>query len=142
CIFFRPAPSFRAGAEISRQFRYDPAAEGVTMIPNPQLIVERLREFQRSVRDLIIRSRSAGSLHEVSRVSSADTIYKIDTDVDPILETFCEEWGKSTPLVLVAEGLEGPDGHEVESRVFPHGANESDAQIRVIVDPIDGTRGI
>src|SRR5690242_6692289 len=113
-----------------------------TMVPNPLAIVDRLREFQRTVRDLIIRSRSAGSLHEVSRVSAADTIYKIDTDIDPILETFCEEWGRTTPLIVIAEGLEGRDGNEVEHRVFPHGASESDAQIRVIVDPIDGTRGI
>jgi hypothetical protein len=112
------------------------------MIDNPQAIVDGLREFQRRVRDLIIRSRQQGSLHEVSRVSTADTIYKIDTDVDPILEEFCEEWSKTTPLVLIAEGLEGPDGKEVEHRVFPHGASESDAKIRVIVDPIDGTRGI
>ena len=48
---------------------------------------------------------------------------------------------RSTPLVLMAEGMEGPDGNEVESRVFPAGANESDAQIRLIIDPIDGTRG-
>ena len=112
------------------------------MIQNPQAIVDRLREFQRTVRDVVIKSHSAGSLHEVSRVSSADTIYKIDTDVDPILEAFCEEWGKTTPLVLIAEGLEGPDGKEAEHVVFPHGTKESDAKIRVIVDPIDGTRGI
>ena len=112
------------------------------MIENPEAIVERLRGFQRAVRDVIIQSRNAGSLHEVSRVSTADTIYKIDTDVDPILEKFCEEWGKETPLVLIAEGLEGADGTEAEYVVFPHGTKEADAKIRVIVDPIDGTRGI
>jgi hypothetical protein len=112
------------------------------MIENPQAIVDRLREFQRTVRDVIIESRNAGSLHKVSRVSTADTIYKIDSDVDPILEKFCEEWGKETPLVLIAEGLEGADGTEAEHVVFPRGTTESDATIRVIVDPIDGTRGI
>jgi fructose-1,6-bisphosphatase/inositol monophosphatase family enzyme len=106
-------------------------------------IVDRLKNFQGLVRDAVIESRQqAGGLHEVSRSSSADTIYKIDTAVDPILESFCEEWGKTTPLVLVAEGLEGPDGQEVARRVFPQGVNEADAAIRVIVDPIDGTRGI
>ena len=105
-------------------------------------ILDRLRAFQRKVRDVVTQSRDAGSLHEVSRVSWADTIYKIDTDVDPILEQFCEEWGQTMPLVLVAEGLEDQSGREVDYRVFPHGASESDAKIRVIVDPIDGTRGI
>jgi hypothetical protein len=105
-------------------------------------ILDRLRAFQRQVRDVVIASRNAGSLHEVSRISSADTIYKIDADVDPILEEFCEEWGKKTPLVLIAEGLEDSSGRELDYRVFPHGASEADAKIRVIVDPIDGTRGI
>jgi hypothetical protein len=110
---------------------------------DPDRVVEKLKSFQATVRDVVRKSHGTrGGLHEVSRSSSADTIYKIDTEVDPILEHFCDEWGKETPLVLVAEGLEGPDGHEVDSRVFPQGAKESDAKIRVIVDPIDGTRGI
>jgi hypothetical protein len=43
--------------------------------------------------------------------------------------------------VLIAEGLENESGRE-GSRVFPTGTAEEDAAIRVIVDPIDGTRGI
>jgi hypothetical protein len=111
-------------------------------LDNPQHVVDRLLEFQRHVRDVIIRSRETEGLHEVTRSSSADTIYRIDAEVEPILEAFCEEWGKSTPLVLIAEGLEDEDGREVEHRVFPRGTREQDAAIRVIVDPIDGTRGI
>jgi hypothetical protein len=44
--------------------------------------------------------------------------------------------------VLIAEGLEDPDGNEVDHRVFPSGTRQEDAALRVIVDPIDGTRGI
>ena len=66
------------------------------MLDHPQDIVDRLREFQRTVREVVMKSHRAGSLNEVSRISSADTIYKIDTVVDPILEAFCEEWGKSS----------------------------------------------
>ncbi len=113
-------------------------------LSDPQSIVDRLRQFQRLVRDTIIRSRKESGdagLHEVSRSTAADTIYKIDTEVDPILEQFCEEWGRETPLVLIAEGME--DEHGVEGPVvFPHGTAEEKAHIRVIVDPIDGTRGI
>ena len=113
----------------------------VSSVYNPQVVVEKLRQFQRQVRDVIVKSRTAGDLAEVSRSSSADTIYKIDTEVDPILEAFCQEWGRETPLVLVAEGLE--DARGVEGPVtFPRGTREQDAQLRVIVDPIDGTRGI
>jgi len=82
-----------------------------------------------------------GDLHAVNRSSTADTIYQIDTVVEPVLEEFCREWGKTTPLVLVAEGLEDEEGRE-GPRVFPEGTPEDRAVLRMIVDPIDGTRGI
>lgn len=108
---------------------------------SPQRIIDRLIAFQTKVRDVIIESRQRQGLHEVDRSSSADTIYRIDAVVDPILESFCEEWGRETPLVLIAEGLEDAAGNEIEM-VFPHGTPADKAEIRVIVDPIDGTRGI
>lgn len=112
------------------------------MLSNPQAIVDRLRSFQTTVRSLLIDSRKAKDLHAVNRSSAADTIYRIDTVVEPVLVEFCREWAKSTPLVLIAEGLEDDDGREVHHRVFPAGTREEDAALRVIVDPIDGTRGI
>jgi fructose-1,6-bisphosphatase/inositol monophosphatase family enzyme len=112
------------------------------MLPNPQSIIDRLKSFQATVRSLLIESRKAKDLHAVSRSSSADTIYAIDAVVEPVLVEFCTEWAKTTPMVLVAEGLEGPDGHEVDRLTLPLGSKEEDAVIRVIVDPIDGTRGI
>lgn len=104
-------------------------------------VLQRLGEFQSSVRDALIQTRRATHMHAVQRSSSADTIYAIDAAVDPILERFCEEWSKTTPFVLVAEGLEDA-GIELTHRVFPRGVREEDALIRVIVDPIDGTRGL
>jgi hypothetical protein len=114
------------------------------VIANAEAIVDRLKAFQRTVRDAVVSSRTAGSLHNVSRSSSADTIYAIDTRVEPLLEAFCEQWAaEDGPLVVIAEGLEDASGHEVEQRIFPSsGARESDAKLRLIVDPIDGTRGI
>ena len=112
------------------------------MLPDPQSIVDRLKAFQATVRSLLIDARRATDLHAVNRASSADTIYQIDAVVEPVLVAFCQEWARTTPLVLVAEGLEGPDGTEVESLTFPLGSREEDAALRVIVDPIDGTRGI
>src|SRR5439155_17326595 len=73
-----------------------------------------------------------------SDVCSSDLI---DTAVDPVLESFCEEWGKETPLVLIAEGLEDEHGKEAP-QAFPRGTREEDAKLRLIVDPIDGTRGL
>lgn len=111
---------------------------------DPHRTLDRLKSFQRDVRDRVIRSRhSAAQLHSVTRSSAADTIYAIDAHVDPLLLAFCERWAaEDGPLVLIAEGLEDERGNEVASRIFPAGASEGDASIRVIVDPIDGTRGI
>src|SRR5207302_6023501 len=91
-------------------------------LQNAQAIVERLKEFQREVRHALLRSRASQAVDasQVRRDSTADTIYQIDTLVEPLLEAFCEEWAKQTPLVVVAEGLENERGEE-GSRVFPQG---------------------
>lgn len=106
-----------------------------------QPILHRLKSLQREIRRTLIASRSRQNLHEVSHASAADTIYRIDAEVEPILDRFCSEWAREIPLVLIAEGLEDEHGNE-GPKVFPAGASEQDAAIRVIVDPIDGTRGI
>lgn len=112
------------------------------MLPiDPNAVIDRLREFQRVVRDALVCSRDRSDLNAVDRATRADTIYQIDTVVEPLLEEFCREWGKTTPLVLIAEGIENEDGRE-GTRVFPQGIREAEAEIRVIVDPIDGTRGL
>lgn len=111
------------------------------MLPDPDSIVARLKEFQATVRGLLVRSRAAQGLSDVRRDSAADTIYQIDTLVEPILEDFCRDWARTTPLVLIAEGIESEGGAE-GVKVFPEGAAEADAQVRLIVDPIDGTRGL
>lgn len=112
------------------------------MSEQPEPILDRLRQFQRTVRQLLIHSRRQPALHAISRDMAADTIYQIDTLVEPMLEEFCREWAQTTPLVLVAEGLQGAvDGRE-GVKVFPEGGREDDAEIRLIVDPIDGTRGL
>jgi fructose-1,6-bisphosphatase/inositol monophosphatase family enzyme len=109
---------------------------------DPQRIIDRLIEFQRAVRDQVIASRrSTADLSAATRATAADTIYAIDTVVEPMLEEFCRDWARTTPLVLIAEGVEGAGGVE-GIKVFPEGAREQDTQIRLLVDPIDGTRGI
>ncbi len=71
--------------------------------------------------------------------SSDDTIYQIDRDVEDLLieeiETHAEELGG---VVLVAEGLE----REGELYTAPNSIDPADAAWRILMDPIDGTRGI
>ncbi len=107
------------------------------MLSNTDAIVLKLRELQRRIRDTIVKARDEANLHLVSRASSADTIYQLDMLIEPVLEEFCEEWGKTLPMVVIAEGLEPETG-----RVFPKGAKAADTPVRVIFDPVDGTRGL
>ena len=111
------------------------------MLPlDPQDVVDRLIEFQRTVR-AGDRIATASGNEPGRRAGAADTIYAIDTVVEPMLEDFCRDWAQKTPLVLIAEGVENETGVE-GVKVFPEGEREQDAQIRLLVDPIDGTRGI
>lgn len=68
--------------------------------------------------------------------AEGDTIYAIDRVSEGALVSALAEVSREEPLVLMAEGL--PDG----SLVLPRGAREDDCRWRLLVDPIDGTRGL
>src|SRR3712207_6547127 len=86
--------------------------ESDELLHNPDPIIDRLKDFQRTVRRRLIDSWKAKDRHTVSPSSAADTIYAIDAVVEPVLEDFCRDWAKTTPLVLVAEGVENESGQE------------------------------
>ena len=112
-------------------------------LANTEAVVDRLKALQRLIRDEVIRGRAAGRPDQVIRSSSADTIYRLDAAVEPLLVEYMSRWAADDgPLVLVAEGLEDGGGREVPWRTFPESASEADAALRIIVDPIDGTRGL
>ena len=70
-------------------------------------------------------------------MSAGDTIYAIDrVSEEPLLEFFEYEVAPIAPHVLIAEGIEGAQ------IVLPRDTSEAQALWRIIVDPIDGTRGL
>jgi fructose-1,6-bisphosphatase/inositol monophosphatase family enzyme len=106
---------------------------------NGEHIVQKLLELGRLVRDAVLLTRGhSADLAQVHKHTTADTIYEIDRHAEPAIVRFCEHWSQELPLVLVAEGI-GPRGQEGKM-VFPAGMPESSAQLRLIIDPIDGTR--
>ncbi len=109
---------------------------GGLSLPNPADIVRRLRELQCMIRDAIVASRGS-PLSGVERATQADTIYQLDTLVEPIVDDYCRHWSITLPMVVIAEGLEPESG-----KVFPEGLEESRAVARIIFDPVDGTRGL
>ncbi|HEU5131465.1 MAG TPA: inositol monophosphatase family protein, partial [Pyrinomonadaceae bacterium] len=100
-----------------------------------------IRRIHERVRDAVVEQCERAALEELSDVaddeSEGDTIYAIDRVSEELLvELFANEIATQAPIVLIAEGI--ADGQ----LVLPEGASESDAVWRVIVDPIDGTRGL
>ena len=100
-----------------------------------------IRRIHERVRDAVVAQCERAVLEELSDVaddeSQGDTIYAIDRVSEELLvELFANEIATLAPIVLIAEGIAGGQ------LVLPVAASESGAVWRVIVDPIDGTRGV
>lgn len=106
-----------------------------------RLLLDPIRRIHEKVRDAVVAASQEASVDQLAEVSddesSGDTIYAVDRISEEVLiDLFEREVANLAPLVLIAEGIEG--GH----LVLPRGAAETDAAWRVVVDPIDGTRGL
>ncbi|MEO6391769.1 MAG: inositol monophosphatase family protein [Pyrinomonadaceae bacterium] len=99
-----------------------------------------LKRLHESIREAVVTEceRSAlESLSEIAQEEEGDTIYAIDrVSEELIVEFFEREIAPLTSVVLIAEGI--ADG----KLVLPRGIVEAAATWRIIVDPIDGTRGL
>jgi hypothetical protein len=107
---------------------------------NPEYFVTKLLQIQEQIQKSVIKQLTTVSTEQLSRVvldAEGDTLYALDTGIEGILLKCFEDWSEEISLVLVCEGL--PEGGIT---VFPKGLKPNDAEIRVIVDPIDGTRGM
>lgn len=109
-------------------------------LPSGDRILARLRELHHrmlvGLRRQLLRSASE-DLAAPAEVRGGDAIYRIDEKGEQILLDFCADWSREAPFLLIAEGL-----GETGERMFPEGADRESAAFRLIVDPIDGTRGL
>ena len=105
---------------------------------------ERMRgllcRLQDDIRDALISARAsaaAGGFASVAAVTAADTIYGIDkVSEGTVLGWLAVSWPPEWPVELVMEGI-GEDGVPV---TFPRHTPLSQTRVKLIVDPIDGTR--
>jgi len=109
--------------------------------PEIGALLAPLRRLHDQARDVITAACERTAVEELARVdddtAEGDTIYTVDRVSEAsMVELFEREIAGIAPLVLIGEGL--PGGRIV----LPQGATETDAVWRVIVDPIDGTRGL
>src|SRR5215475_1401783 len=113
----------------------------MSLVSDLRALVDPLRNLQESVRDSVINACQRAELEELARVdddsSTGDTIYAVDRISEELLvELFEREIARIAPIILIGEGLPS------SKLVLPRGTPESQALWRVIVDPIDGTRGL
>lgn len=104
-------------------------------------IAESIKKLHENIRDEILNTCEKSSLQQLSRVvheGKGDTIYSIDRISEKlIVEYFETELTGIAPVILIAEGI-AEDGYIV----LPSGTSEEEAEYRIIMDPIDGTREI
>jgi len=105
-----------------------------------KVLLESILNIHAAIRDEVVAACEHSAESDLSQIASddaGDTIYAIDRiSEERLIELFESQIATHIPLVLIGEGL--PDGKVL----LPRGIAEDDAQIRVIVDPIDGTRGL
>ncbi|MFO0789062.1 MAG: hypothetical protein U0805_06360 [Pirellulales bacterium] len=99
-----------------------------------------LRRLHDHIRGLVVAACEEHGPTELARVAhegTGDVIYAIDRiSEDALVNAFTREIAAHEPIILIGEGLPG-------GRItLPTSANPADARWRIIVDPIDGTRGL
>ncbi len=83
-----------------------------------------------------LRTESVERLASVAGERGGDIIYRLDEHGEAALLTLCDEWAREEPFLLVAEGL------EQGQRLCPRHADRARLAFTLIVDPVDGTRGL
>jgi fructose-1,6-bisphosphatase/inositol monophosphatase family enzyme len=103
-------------------------------------LLSPLRELHERIRGGVVEACERASINELAKVVSedeGDTIFALDRVSEELLIDFFErEVAPFTPVLLIAEGLSGGQ------IALPRGTADADIRWRIIVDPIDGTRGL
>ncbi len=104
------------------------------------VLLAALRLLHEQIRDRVVAACERSDTEQLAHVADEtdeDTIYQIDRVGEVELVAFLERHvAPRFPIVLIAEGLaEG-------QIVLPRGTSENEARWRIIMDPIDGTRGL
>jgi fructose-1,6-bisphosphatase/inositol monophosphatase family enzyme len=106
---------------------------------DPDTLLAPLLALHERIRTSVVGARARQSSDDLAAVADdgiGDTIYGIDRVSEEALVAGLSEIARTEPLVLVAEGIPGG------SMVLPEGTREDQCRWRLLVDPIDGTRGL
>lgn len=100
---------------------------------DPQELLEPIRAIHNRVRDAVVQAcerQDVAELSGVDRDAATDTIYSIDVVSEQTIQNLFQDLRRQHRFVLTGEGLEDDS------------PSDAAAEWRIIVDPIDGTRGL
>lgn len=110
------------------------------MLRDPAALLERLRAIHAGIRARVLAACEGAALEDLAAVvadGTGDTIFALDRVSEGTLLSLFGDLARDWPCVLVAEGLPDPRGV-----ALPAGSDPDRAELRILVDPIDGTRGL
>ena len=110
------------------------------MIRDAAELLARLRAIHDAIRDAVVAACEQTAMEQLAAPlgdEGGDTIFAIDRISEAVLLEQFSELAARWSFVLVAEGM-GATGRTL----LQSSTTEDDAELRIIVDPIDGTRGL
>ena len=102
-------------------------------------LLEPILSLHEHVRTAVVDAcgrQASEQLAAVAAEATGDTSYAIDRVGEDAFLQGLADLAREQPLCVVGEGLPG------DTLVLPRGAREEDCRWRLLVDPIDGTRGL
>jgi fructose-1,6-bisphosphatase/inositol monophosphatase family enzyme len=110
------------------------------MIRSVDMLLKSIHSIHEAIRAEVVATCERSTLTSLSAIvaeQAGDAIFAIDRVSEAVLLKYFEELGQQWSFVLIAEGV-GADG----VIVFPRDCDPKQAELRIIIDPIDGTRGV
>jgi fructose-1,6-bisphosphatase/inositol monophosphatase family enzyme len=116
------------------------AATTSPTIRDSDRLLGRIRATHVAIRDAVLLACEQASMEQLSEIvaqEAGDTIFALDRVSEAVLLEHFSELAREWSCVLVAEGL-GKTGQSA----LPEGIDPEVVELRIIVDPIDGTRAL
>jgi fructose-1,6-bisphosphatase/inositol monophosphatase family enzyme len=106
-------------------------------VSSAERLLEPIRALHDSIRDAVVDACARQATEQLAATAgdAGDTIYAIDRVGEEALVRGLSELARDEPVCVVAEGI-------ADALILPRGARESDCRWRLLVDPLDGTRGL
>jgi hypothetical protein len=111
------------------------------VIPDADDLLAALRRAHIAIRDAVVAAcerQSMDTLAAPVAEDAGDTIFALDRISEETLVQHFDVIATRWPCVLIAEGIAEGRGR----LVLPRGRSAADVALTIIVDPIDGTRGL